>query len=352
MSTREPKQERPGASDEIASAAERLKAGRLVAFPTETVYGLGAAALNAAAVARVFAAKGRPSNNPLIVHVDSIAMAKRVVQSWPEGAEALAKAFWPGPLTIVLPKADCVPGLVTGDGPNVAVRAPKHPVALALIGAFGGPIVGPSANKSGFVSPTTAWHVHQEFADADVMVLDGGACEVGIESTVVSLASVGVGSPRVLRPGAISAAEISAVLGVKVAEGKAKTSGLASGTQESGSGAKSHAMESPGQLASHYAPRSPAVLVDASKLLKALRDAEGPCVVLGPLLTSVPRQHRVIPMPLDARAYASRVYAALREADALMPAMIAIVKPTVVKGAEDEALWRAIMDRLKRATTE
>lgn len=337
MSTRESKQERPGASDEIAAAAERLKAGRLVAFPTETVYGLGADALSAAAVARVFAAKGRPSNNPLIVHVDSIAMAKRVVQSWPEGAEALAKAFWPGPLTIVLPKAQNVPASVTGDGPNVAVRAPKHPVALALIGAMGGPIVGPSANKSGFVSPTTAWHVHQEFADADVMVLDGGACEVGIESTVVSL----VGGPRVLRPGAISAAEISAVLGVKVAEGKAKTSGLASGT-----------LESPGQLASHYAPRSPAILVDASKLLKALCDAEGPCVVLGPLLTSVPRQHRVIPMPLDARAYASRVYAALREADALMPAMIAIVKPTITKGAADEALWRAVMDRLKRATAE
>jgi L-threonylcarbamoyladenylate synthase len=339
VSTRESKQDGHGASDEIAAAAERLRAGRLVAFPTETVYGLGADALNAAAVARVFAAKGRPSNNPLIVHVDSIAMTKRVVQSWPEGAEALAKAFWPGPLTIVLPKSENVPASVTGDGPNVAVRAPKHPVALALIGAFGGPIVGPSANKSGFVSPTTAWHVHQEFADADVMVLDGGACEVGIESTVVSLASVGVGSPRVLRPGAISAAEISAVLGVKVAEGKGKAV----------EGAPLH---SPGQLASHYAPRSPAMLVDASKLLKALREAEGPCVVLGPLLTSVPRQHRVIPMPLDARAYASRVYAALREADALMPAMIAIVKPTVVKGAEDEALWRAIMDRLKRATTE
>lgn len=343
MSTRDSKHESQGASDpqEIAAAAERLKVGRLVAFPTETVYGLGADALSEAAVGRVFAAKGRPSNNPLIVHVDSIAMAKRVVQSWPEGAEALAKAFWPGPLTIVLPKADNVPDVVTGDGPNVAVRAPKHPVALALIGAFGGPIVGPSANKSGFVSPTTAWHVHQEFADADVMVLDGGACEVGIESTVVSLASTGVGGPRVLRPGAISAAEISAVLGVKVAEGKAKTSGLASG-----------AMESPGQLASHYAPRSPAILVDAAKLQKALREAEGPCVVLGPLLTSLPRQHRVIPMPMDARAYASRVYAALREADALMPAMIAIVKPTIVKGAADEALWRAIMDRLKRATAE
>lgn len=349
MSTRDSKHEIQGASgtQEIAAAAERLKHGRLVAFPTETVYGLGADALSEAAVARVFAAKGRPSNNPLIVHVDSIAMAKRVVKEWPEGAEALAKAFWPGPLTIVLPKAECVPGLVTGDGPNVAVRAPKHPVALALIGAFGGPIVGPSANKSGCVSPTTAWHVHQEFADADVMVLDGGACEVGIESTVVSLASTGAGGPRVLRPGAISAAEISAVLGVKVSEGKAKAlaSGLASGTQK-------NVMESPGQLASHYAPRSPAVLVDAAKLQKALREAEGPCVVLGPLLTSLPRQHRVIPMPMDAKAYASRVYAALREADALMPALIAIVKPTVVKGAADEALWRAIMDRLKRATAD
>lgn len=351
MSTRDSKNENPDASgpQEIAAAAERLKSGRLVAFPTETVYGLGADAMSEAAVARVFAAKGRPSNNPLIVHVDSIAMAKHVAKEWPESAEALAKAFWPGPLTIVLPKAENVPNVVTADGPNVAVRSPKHPVAIALIGAFGGPIVGPSANKSGFVSPTTAWHVHQEFADADVMVLDGGACEVGIESTVVSL----VGGPRVLRPGAISAAEISAVLGVKVTEGKSRTlaSGLTSGTPDTKSGKKG-AMESPGQLASHYSPRSPAVLVDAAKLQKALREANGPCVVLGPLLTSLPRQHRVIPMPMDAKAYASRVYAALREADALMPAMIAIVRPTVVKGAADEALWRAIMDRLKRATAE
>ena len=181
-------------SPDIAAAAQRLREGRLVAFPTETVYGLGADALSEPAVARVFAAKGRPSHNPLIVHVSSIEMAQRVVKEWTREADALARAFWPGPLTLVLEKAACVPGSVTGNGPNVAVRWPRHPVAAALIESFGGPIVGPSANPSGFVSPTTAWHVHQAFAGMDVLVLDGGPCEVGIESTVVSL----VGGTRVL----------------------------------------------------------------------------------------------------------------------------------------------------------
>jgi L-threonylcarbamoyladenylate synthase len=332
---------------EIEAAAQRLREGRLVAFPTETVYGLGADALSESAVARVFAAKGRPSHNPLIVHVATIEMARRVVKEWTKEAEALAKAFWPGPVTIVLEKAACVPGNVTGGGPNVAVRWPRHPVAAALITSFGGPIVGPSANPSGFVSPTTALHVHQAFAGMDVQVLDGGPCEVGIESAVVSL----VDGPRVLRLGAVSAEQISKVLGVKVTAGKKKTlaSGLASGTQP-GTRSGTHALESPGQMESHYAPRSPTILVDASKLKRALDEAQGRCVVLGPLLTSVPKQHRVIPMPMDAAAYASRLYAALREADDLEPALIAVVKPTIVKGSPDEPMWNAIMDRLKRAT--
>jgi L-threonylcarbamoyladenylate synthase len=249
----------------------------------------------------------------------------------------LALAFWPGPLTIVLEKAEGVPLNVTAGGANVAVRWPRHAVAAALIREFGGPIVGPSANKSGEVSPTTAWHVHQGFAGSDVLVLDGGACEVGIESTVVSL----VGGVRVLRLGAVSAEQISSVLGVKVSEGNKKTlaRGLASGT-----------LESPGQMESHYAPRARAVLVEAGKLERVLREADGACVVLGPLLTSVARQHRVIPMPMNAAAYAARLYAALREADAVQPSLIAIVKPVVTKGAADESMWKAVMDRLKRAT--
>lgn len=321
------------------AAADRLRAGRLVAFPTETVYGLGADALNEAAVARVFSAKGRPSNNPLIAHIASIAMAQRVVKDWPKEADLLARAFWPGPLTIVLPKADAVPANVTGNGPNVAVRWPRHPTAEALIREFNGPLVGPSANKSGLVSPTTAWHVHESFADADVLVLDGGPCEVGIESTVVSL----VDGVRILRLGAVSAEEIAAVLGVKVTDGTRKS--------PNGPAGNAGPMSSPGQLDSHYAPHAPAILVDAAKLKRALEEAEGPCVVLGPLLTSVPRQHRVIPMPMDAAAYASRLYAALREADALQPALIAVVKPAITKGAPDEPMWKAVMDRLKRATT-
>lgn len=326
---------------EIGAAAHRLREGRLVAFPTETVYGLGADALSQEAVAKVFAAKGRPANNPLIVHVASVEMARRVVKEWTGEAEALARAFWPGPLTIVLEKAEGVPRNVTAGGANVAVRWPRHPVAVRLIEEFGGAIVGPSANKSGEVSPTTAWHVHQGFADADVMVLDGGACEVGIESTVVSL----VGTPRVLRLGAVSAEQISTVLGKRVSEGKKTlTGGPVSGT---GSGS---VLESPGQMQSHYAPHAPAVLVEAGKLERLLREADGPCVVLGPLLTSVGRQHRVIPMPMEAGAYAARLYAALREADAVQPALIAIVRPMVVKGGADEGMWKAILDRLKRAT--
>lgn len=324
---------------QIQEAARRLRAGRLVAFPTETVYGLGADALSEAAVARVFAAKGRPSHNPLIVHVASIEMAKRVTAAWPAEAQELAQAFWPGPLTIVLPKHESVPGIVTAGGPTVAVRRPRHPIAQRLLEAFNGPMVGPSANLSGFVSPTTAWHVHQAFADKDVLVLDGGPCEVGIESTVVSLASAEQPGVRVLRPGAITSDDLSRVLGVKIGKG-AKASGAAGAP-----------LQSPGQLDQHYAPHAPAVLVDAKQLQKVLREAQGPCVVLGPLITSVPRQHRVIPMPQDARAYASRLYAALREADAVEPTLIAVLKPPVVKGAPDEELWKAVMDRLKRATS-
>ena len=193
----------------IAEAVARLREGRLVAFPTETVYGLGADATNAGAVRAVFRVKGRPADNPLIVHVSEAAMARDATAAWPKSAGALASAFWPGPLTLVLPKADAIPPEVTAGGPAVAVRMPDHALTLALIDAFGGPLVGPSANPSGYVSPTRPEHVREHFDEKLVLVLDGGPCRAGIESTVVDLTGA---SPRVLRPGVIGAAQIEAVL--------------------------------------------------------------------------------------------------------------------------------------------
>ena len=171
---------------DIKEAASRLRDGGVVAFPTETVYGLGADAFSDAAVSRVFALKGRPSRNPLIVHVSGPLMAKRVTATWPVEAQRLADAFWPGPLSIVLPKRPEVPDIVTGGmgSASVAVRCPDHPTALALLYEFGSPLVGPSANLSGSISPTTAAHVRAAFSEQDVLVLDGGPCATGIESTV------------------------------------------------------------------------------------------------------------------------------------------------------------------------
>src|SRR5262245_53340115 len=244
--------------EEIAAAVARLRAGGVVAFPTETVYGLGADALSERAVARVFELKGRPGNNPLIVHVASAAMARDVVApgAWGREAELLSTAFWPGPLSIVLPRSAAVPANVTAGGPNVAVRCPDHPTTLALLEAFGGPLVGPSANPSGRVSPTTAAHVREAFGD-EVMVLDGGACRAGIESTVVSL----VGTARVLRPGVIGAGEIGRVLARDVEEAR-------HAPQEES--LASRPMESPGRLASHYAPAARTLVVESSGIIDTL----------------------------------------------------------------------------------
>src|SRR5579872_562925 len=184
----------------LSSAAERIRAGGVVAFPTETVYGLGANALDAAAVARIFELKGRPSTSPLIVHVSSIDMARRYVTEWPDQAEELARRYWPGPLTMVLPKSSEIPDVVTAGLPTVGIRVPGHPVALELIRLAGVPIAAPSANRFTQLSPTTADHVVQQFGDA-VEVLDGGPTDVGIESTVVSLID---GKLTLLRPGMIS----------------------------------------------------------------------------------------------------------------------------------------------------
>ncbi|HEX2838018.1 MAG TPA: L-threonylcarbamoyladenylate synthase [Phycisphaerales bacterium] len=321
----------------ISAAVAAMKDGRLVAFPTETVYGLGADALDASAVARVFALKGRPANNPLIVHVCDEAMARSLVKEWPAAAAALAKSFWPGPLSIVLPRAASVPGIVTAGSPNVAVRCPRHPLTLALIRALGRPLVGPSANASGHVSPTTAAHARAEFDARDVHVLDGGPCEGGIESTVVTLAE---SPPRVLRPGLISAEEIARVLGTPVT---APREGAAAHASVPGT-----PLESPGLLEKHYAPRTRAVMIPGKDAPAFLRRAVGKVVLLTHhACDPAPPPHEVVALPADAHAYAAAVYAALRDADSRGAGVIAVVKPE-----DDGAVWDAVRDRLRRATAE
>ncbi len=313
----------------IDEAVQRLRAGGVVAFPTETVYGLGADALNEEAVGRVYQLKGRPPQNPLIVHVDGAEMARRFVAAWPGRAQRLADRFWPGPLTMVLEKSPVVPALVTGGGPTVAMRCPDHPVALALIRAFGGPIVGPSANPSGRVSPTTPDHVRENLAGADVLLLDGGQCRAGIESTVLSLAH---GAANVLRPGLVTREQIAAALDEPVGEG----------ALERIPGAP---FASPGMMERHYAPRAPAVLFPRDQWPEVIGHAAGPVVVL----THEPSRRagsgvRIIRMPTEPGLYAARLYSALHEADALHPALVAIERPEGIGG-----VWDAIRDRLQRA---
>ncbi|TVQ61588.1 MAG: threonylcarbamoyl-AMP synthase [Phycisphaerales bacterium] len=322
---------------ELDDAVRRLRSGRLVAFPTETVYGLGALALNGEAVARVFAAKGRPASNPLIVHVLDEAMARRVTGAWPMAARRLASAFWPGPLTLVLPAGAGVPSAVTAGGPGVAVRSPDHPLALALFRAVGEPLVGPSANRSGAVSPTLASHVREAFDPGEVLVLDGGACRVGLESTVLSL--MDPARPVILRPGMIGAAAIAEVLGIAVGEGE---------------GTDGHA-GSPGRLGPHYRPSAPVHLVETlSALDEAMVSSTGACVVLTPpgLPVAVEPPHEAIVMPSDASAYAARLYAALREADAAQPTWILVCRPPASgQRPEETAIWQAVHERLTRAST-
>lgn len=312
--------------EEIAAAVQRLRRGGAVAFPTETVYGLGADAMNAAAVARVFALKGRPPTNPLIVHVSGEAMARTVAAAWPEEAGRLAAAFWPGPLTLVLPRGPDVPEAVTAGGITVAVRCPDHPLTLALLEALGCPLVGPSANPSGRTSPTTAAHVREAFSEEDVYVLDGGPCRGGIESTVLLIED----PARILRPGLIGAEELAIVLGRPVEP--ASAGGLEVGPAMS-----------PGVHGSHYAPRAPAVI-----FLESPPMADGPVVViaLGAGRGGVESSSARIQMPSDARGYAARLYAALREADAMSPHLIAIEAPPT-----DGPIWAAVWDRLRRATS-
>lgn len=323
----------PASERDVDLAARRLRAGGLVAFPTETVYGLGADARNPDAVRAVFRLKGRPATNPLIVHVAGVEQARALCAGWPASADRLAERFWPGPLTIVLPRSGAVPDEVAAGGPTVALRCPDHPVALALLRAFGGPLVGPSANPSGGVSPTTAEHVRRAFDERDALVLDGGPCRVGIESTVVSLAHT---PPRVLRAGAISAQDIADALGCDVE------------TDAEAVDSAGRALFSPGRFASHYAPAAPAELLDRADLLAELAREGGTrrvaALVFEPVdVESVDGVAEIL-MSADAQAYAQRLYAALHEADETRPERILIERPL---GAG--ALWDAVRDRLRRA---
>ena len=309
----------------VAAAADRLRAGEPVAFPTETVYGLGADTFSEAAIKRVYALKGRPADNPLIAHVLDADQARRVAAVWEDRCELLARSCWPGPLTIVVPKAVDVPEIATAGWPSIAVRATAHPVARRLLKAFGGPISAPSANRSGGVSPTTAGHVADDFADhADLLVLDGGPCALGIESTVVDLTG---DVARLLRPGSVGIEHLRALLGDVAAPDSVAQA------------------PSPGTTLLHYAPRTPTVIIDAAALAGRLAEAPAPATVLCFDAADVPPPHRAIAMPSTPQAYAARLYAALREADRARPERIMVVSPPSVEG-----LWKAVHDRLRRAT--
>ncbi len=354
----------------LHAAARRLREGGVVAFPTETVYGLGADALSAEAVRRVFALKGRPSNNPLIVHVSGPDMAQRVVSRWTPKADALARAFWPGPLTMVLPKDPAVPDEVTG-GPGsktVAVRAPNHPVATALLMLFGGPLVGPSANRSGHVSPTSVAHVRDTFSPRDVLAIDGGECGVGIESTVLLVPVIPGMRARILRPGIIGADEIARVLGEQVddvALAHATDPATRPGThahrshdhaEANEAGPSDRPMLSPGTMASHYAPRTRTIMVDEVEGCDALEDlidaGTGRAVILTHrIVTHVPPPHELVRLPARAMEYAQAIYSAMRQADRVSADVIIIERPPTHSEMPGEtAVWRAIADRLARAT--
>lgn len=276
-----------------------------MAFPTETVYGLGANALDPAAIEKIYAAKGRPPSSPLIVHVNSIEMARSLVREWPERGERLARAFWPGPLTLVLPKQPHVPDRLTAGLDTVGVRMPANAIALALIERAGFPIAAPSANRFGELSPTTAQHVRNAMGDRVAMVLDGGRTNVGIESTVLSLA----GSEAILlRPGMVAKEQIEEIIGPVQLGGTA--------------GEVAH--PSPGLHARHYSPRTPLILVERGKLPSSGRGIR-------------------LQMPADPRQYAAVLYERLHQADLEGWDWIAVERPP------NEPAWAAIRDRLERA---
>ena len=311
-------------SGDIAKAARLLRAGRLVAFPTETVYGLGADASSAEAIARLYAVKGRPEDHPVIVHVADAVTAFKWASEVPEAARKLAEEFWPGPLTLILNRMPHVGDFVTGGQDTVGLRVPGHPLAHELLKEFGGGLAAPSANRFGRVSPTTAQHVREDLEDDVDLILDGGPCGVGIESTIVDLSR---GKPVLLRPGGISKAQLESVLGESVA------------TPDAGAPRVS------GSLAAHYAPRTPARLVSAGELDSEIARLGKSAALLA---FGVPDE-RVdfwLRMPRDPAQYAQKLYAALRELDSSGAKVLLIESPP------DTPDWLGVLDRLRRAARD
>jgi L-threonylcarbamoyladenylate synthase len=310
---------------DVSLAASRLAAGELVAFPTETVYGLGADATNPRAIAKIFALKGRPSDHPLIVHIAEPAALGEWAAEVPGRARALASRFWPGPLTMILARSPRVPDAVTGGQDTVGVRCPSHPVAQQLLRAFervgSGAVAAPSANRFGHVSPTTAQHVRDEFGD-ELLVLEGGACEVGLESTIVDLSR---GAPVLLRPGGIPREAIEAALGEKLLE-RDEQAPRASGT-----------------LAAHYAPRTTLVLVAPDELAQELGAPANVAVLALREPQAGTRVTSWITAPSDPRRYGHDLYANLRTLDA------SGAKRIVVEAPPRLPAWEAVNDRLLRA---
>ena len=314
----------PSESEAIKAAVASLGRGDLIGLPTETVYGLAADARNEAALRKVFALKGRPSDHPLIMHIGAVAELKDWARELPATARVLADAYWPGPLTLILKRGPAVSDLITGGQDTVALRMPAHPIALAVLRAFGGALAAPSANRYGHISPTTAAHVRDEFGSALGLVLDGGATQVGIESTIVDLTSE---PARILRPGAIGQAEIEALIGPVCL------------------GAKEASPRVPGALASHYAPRTateqwPRAAIAAR--VKALGLAGQRALVLA--IGSLPAGCKGLALPAEAGAFAHHLYAALRQLDAGQADRLLIESPP------EHPAWTAIRDRIERAS--
>jgi len=311
----------------LHEAAAILVSGGLVAFPTETVYGLGADGLNPDAVARIYAAKGRPATNPVILHVDGIGSAKALVSHWPVEAQHLADRFWPGPLTLVLPASEVVPSIVRAGGSTVALRCPAHRVALALIRLVGRPLAAPSANRSQHLSPTCAEHVASSLGEAVDLILDGGPTEAGLESTILDLSST---RPRILRPGPVAPAELARIVGsVDLWEGAIKV-----GDRQT----------APGMAERHYAPRARLELVAPGTGL-SMATNRAAYVAFG-ALPPLPEEVRGILLPLDAEAVGTRLYALLHELDDAGYDRVVMEWPP-----EGEA-WLAVRDRLRRASAK
>ena len=322
--------------ENVTRAVAWLRASEIIGLPTETVYGLAADASNAEAVAKIYAAKGRPVDHPLIVHVASADAARAWAATWPEAAEKLAAAFWPGPMTLIVKRASHVLDAVTGGQDTVGLRVPSHAVAQAVMREFGGGLAAPSANQFGQVSATTAEHVAAEFPNLLLFILDGGACDVGVESTIVDVSGDTV---RILRPGRVRANEIEKALGVVLAN----VANVAGDTSD--------APRVSGTLASHYAPRTPTIMLEERRLrtqLRAFRQAQdsGPsrCVITHSFDVEPSAKLRAIRLAGDAQTWEFELYALLRSLDRERYGTLIIEAPP--QGPE----WEAVNDRVQRAT--